>query len=98
MVGVATVTDGRVTGWRTDPGSPAARESDPPLGQVPTIHYLLASAVQAKAEAIGRVEFQFDPATGVPTNACVDWVKDGIDDEGGWKMSDFRQTGETPTP
>jgi hypothetical protein len=44
------------------------------------------------------VEFQLDPATGVPTYAYIDWVKDGIDDEGGWKVSDFRQTGKTPTP
>jgi Family of unknown function (DUF6174) len=97
MVGVATVSYDRVVGWRTDPDAPTARPADPKLDQVPTIDDLLTTAVRAETEATGPVKLVFDPVTGVPNQAFIDWMKDVNDEEGSWKVSDFRRFDETPT-
>jgi hypothetical protein len=96
VIGVVTVTDGRVAGWRPDPGHPEAIEKK--VDEMPTIDSLLALAVRGKAEAKGTqppTRLVFDPVTGVPTSAYINWSEPHFATE--WQISDFRPAGGEPT-
>lgn len=67
------------------------------MNQLSTIDALLVTAARAETEATGPVQIVFDPVSGVPTDASIDWLKDAMDDEYGWHVSDFRRLGEAPT-
>jgi Family of unknown function (DUF6174) len=93
-VGYVTVTDGVVAGWKTDPREPGGpwHEDLPPLDALPTIDKLLSDAARAEREATGKVQVTYDPDTGVPIDASIDWDKNTLDDELGWTVSDFSVT------
>jgi hypothetical protein len=90
-VGFVTVTNGKVSGWEPDPSSEVTNTNldEAKLDQLPTIDSLLAEAARAEREATGRVEITYDPTTGAPTKAFVDWIKEAIDDEMVWAISDY---------
>lgn len=67
------------------------------MDQVPTIETLLAMTERAEREATGPVQIVFDPATGVPVDAFIDWSKDTFDDEISWHVSDVRPLSQAPT-
>ena len=94
VVGIVTVTDGVVTGWKADPAElgDGGRDDSPPLDALPTIDKLLSDSARAEREATGKVEITYDPETGVPIKASIDWIKNAIDDEAGWIVRDLSLT------
>jgi Family of unknown function (DUF6174) len=90
-VGFVTVTNGVVTAWEPGPSSDVTMTNigEAKLDDLPTIDSLLAEAARAEREATGRVEISYDVTTGAPTRASIDWIKEGIDDELGWVISDY---------
>ena len=49
---------------------------------------------RAKQEATGLVAATLDPATGVPTKVSIDWVKNAMDDEYAWTVTNFHSLPE----
>ena len=94
VVGVVTVTSGVVTGWNADPASSGDDRNDDSLPPkfLPTIDELLSDSARAEREATGKVEITYDPETGVPIHAFIDWIKNAIDDEFGWTVRDLTVT------
>jgi Family of unknown function (DUF6174) len=90
-VGFVTVTNGAVSAWEPDHTSNDTMTivGEVKLDELPTIDSLLAEAARAEREATGRVEISYDAATGAPTRAFVDWIKEAIDDETVWAITDF---------
>jgi Family of unknown function (DUF6174) len=90
-VGFITVTNGEVSAWEPDATSAVtgANVDQAKLDELPTIDALLAEAAKAEREATGRVEIVYDPTTGVPTRAFIDWIEQAIDDESGWAITDY---------
>jgi hypothetical protein len=84
--GTVTVAHGAVTRWRADGVDDA---NDPTLSTLPTIDSLLATAADAGRKATGAVTITYDPTTGAPLNASIDWLKEAVDDEQGWAVSDL---------
>jgi hypothetical protein len=92
--GRITVTDGEVTGWQSYPMSDATPDAaastvgTPPV-DLPTVDDMISSAAAAEGTATGKVSITYDPATGIPTDAAIDWMRVAVDDETGWVVSDF---------
>jgi hypothetical protein len=84
--GTITVVDGRVTAWRADV---ADASSEPAPSNLPTIDTLLATAADARTKATGAVTVTYDPSTGAPLDASIDWLKNAVDDEQGWAVRDL---------
>ena len=47
-------------------------------------------AIQSKIEH-SRRRGKYDARTGVPAKASIDWLKNAIDDEYSWTVTDFQQ-------
>jgi len=93
--GRITVTDGRVTSWQPDPGGGSADATvggaspvDAAGVPIPTVDDVIAKAAEAEEVATGRVAITYDPSTGIPTSATIDWMRTAFDEETGWSVSD----------
>ena len=81
-----TVDDGVVTALEPlNPESPA--EAEPP---VLSIEGLFDEIARATEVATGPVQVTYDPTTGAPTEALIDWILDAIDDEAGWVITNIQ--------
>ncbi len=57
--------------------------------ELPTIDEILDEAVRAETTPGPTVEARYDPRTGVPRSVSIDWIKNAVDDEIAWGVSDF---------
>jgi hypothetical protein len=81
-----TVDDGVVTALEPlNAESPA--DAEPP---VLSIEGLFDEIARATEVATGPVQVTYDPATGAPTEALIDWILDAIDDEAGWVITNIQ--------
>jgi uncharacterized protein YceK len=90
--GTIEVTDGVVTGFVAD-SSTAGFDVPSNRANLPTVDSLLREAARAEREATGARGVIYDPVTGVPMFARIDFDKNAIDDEIDWTITDF-----TPAP
>jgi hypothetical protein len=84
-------TDGVVTGFVAD-ASTAGFDVPSNRANLPTVDSLLREAARAEREATGARGIIYDPETGVPTFAHIDFDKNAIDDEIDWTITDFTPT------
>jgi hypothetical protein len=105
--GRVTVTDGTVVAWAAEATAGATSDgSAMTLDTVPTIDALIADAARAEKQATGDFAITYDPTTGIPVSATIDWLKDAFDDEMAWHVNDFEDldhpstttTTTTPNP
>jgi Family of unknown function (DUF6174) len=89
--GMIEVTDGVVTGFVAD-ASTAGFDVPSNRANLPTVDSLLREAARAEREATGARGIIYDPETGVPTFAHIDFDKNAIDDEIDWTITDFTPT------
>jgi Family of unknown function (DUF6174) len=89
--GTIEVTDGVVTGFVAD-SSTAGFDVPSNRANLPTVDSLLREAARAEREATGARGIIYDPETGVPTFAHIDFDKNAIDDEIDWTITDFTPT------
>ncbi len=77
-----TVTEGRVSDVTLVDGQPL-----PDFRAAPAVDQLFADLERAGREATGPVTVTFDPQSGVPVKGRIDWTKDAVDDEIGWRVT-----------
>jgi len=96
--GQVNVTDGTVAAWEPRPRAGSTSGGSALwAGDAPTIDELIATAAKAEHEATGLVSITYDPATGIPVDASIDWVKETIDDELTWRITGFEVLPVAPT-
>lgn len=93
-----TVVDGMVAAaeGRDEPGQRLLRQRMPHT--LPTIAGLLNEARQAQRDGADVVETQVDAADGHPTKITIDHLRDAMDDEACYTISEFVTPAPAPSP
>jgi hypothetical protein len=86
-----TVADGVVTDVEgLDESAKAATESPAIMAETPTLAKLVKLVTEAEAEGAHKVKVEYDETDGHPTYVEIDRLKNAIDDEECYRVTEYR--------